>query len=48
MTKMTDSELCALIERESRQSIGCNDELQTERQRSMEFYLGEAKGDLAP
>src|SRR5690606_35350066 len=45
---MTDAELCALIDRQSRQAIGCDDLSQEHRQRAMEFYLGEAEGKLAP
>lgn len=45
---MRDSELCALIDRESRQAIGVDDVFATDRGRAMEFYMGEAKGELAP
>lgn len=48
MTKMTDGELCALIDRESRNSIGVDDYFAADRRRAMEFYLGEAKGELSP
>lgn len=45
---MRDSELCSLIDRESRQAIGVDDAFATDRGRAMEFYMGEAKGELAP
>lgn len=50
MTKreMTDSELVALIDQESRQAIGVDDKFATDRSRAMEYYMGEAKGELAP
>lgn len=46
--KMTDSELCALIDRQCENAIGSDDFYALQRQRAMEFYLGEAKGELAP
>ena len=45
---MTESDLIALIDRQSRQAIGADDLTAEHRQKAMEFYLGEAKGDLAP
>lgn len=45
---MRDSELCALIDRESRDSIGVDDYFQADRERALEFYMGEAKGELSP
>lgn len=48
MTTMRDSELCALIDRESRNSIGVEDTFAADRRHAMEFYLGEAKGELSP
>ena len=48
MSKMTDGELCALIDRLSRDSIGADDYYSQQRERAMEFYLGEAKGELSP
>jgi len=46
--KMDDSQLCAAIEKLSRQSIGVDDLTADQRQKAMEYYLGEAKGELAP
>lgn len=48
MTPMTETDLCALIDRQSRQAIGADDLTQEQRVKAMEYYLGEAKGDLAP
>lgn len=45
---MRDSELCALIDRESRNAIGVEDTFAADRRHAMEFYLGEAKGELSP
>lgn len=45
---MTDSELCALIDRESQNAMGYNDLLADARKKGLEFYLGEATGALAP
>ena len=45
--KMRDSELVNLIARESRQSIGVEDSFAADRERAMEFYMGEAKGELS-
>lgn len=45
---MRDAELCALIDRESRNSIGVEDYFAADRERALEFYMGEAKGLLAP
>ncbi|MFD0738245.1 hypothetical protein ACFQZQ_02940 [Lysobacter koreensis] len=46
--KMRDDELCNLIDREARQSIGVDDAFAADRTRAMEFYMGEANGELAP
>jgi hypothetical protein len=46
--KMTEAELAGIIDRESSNAIGWTDELTTARQRNLEYYLGEAVGDLAP
>ena len=48
MTAMTESDLIALIDTQSRQAIGADDLSADHRVKAMEFYLGEAKGDLAP
>lgn len=45
---MRDSELCAVIDRESRAAIGVDDVFANDRRKAMEFYMGEAKGELAP
>lgn len=45
---MTDTELCALIERESSNALGYNDLLADVRRKSLEYYFGDATGDLAP
>ena len=45
---MSDYELCAAVDKESRQALGYADEIASERRRALEFYLGEAKGELAP
>ena len=45
---MKDRELCSLIDTQSRQSIGADDYSADARSRAMEFYLGEARGELAP
>lgn len=44
---MRDAELCALIDRESRNSIGVEDSFAADRMKAMDFYLGEAKHGLA-
>lgn len=48
MATMRDGELCALIDREARDAIGVDDYFAADRERAMEFYLGEAKGELSP
>ncbi len=45
---MTDSALCALIDRQCDNGIGADDLFAQQRERAMEFYLGEAKGELSP
>lgn len=45
---MTDGELCALIDRQCENSIGADDFYAQQRRTAMEFYMGEAKGALAP
>jgi hypothetical protein len=45
---MTDAELCALIDRECRQSIGVDDMYSQDRIRAMSYYMGEAKYELSP
>jgi len=45
---MDDSTLCATIDRMSRKAIGADDLTESQRAEAMEFYLGEAKGELAP
>jgi hypothetical protein len=45
---LTDSELCALIDRQCDNAIGTDDLYAQQRERAMEFYLGEAKGELSP
>lgn len=45
---MDESTLCATIDRMSRKAIGADDLTETQRAEAMEFYLGEAKGELAP
>lgn len=45
---MDDDALCALIDRQSRQAIGADDLTEVQRAEAMEFYLGEARGELAP
>lgn len=45
---MDEKELCTVIDRQSRQAIGADDLTETQRAEAMEFYLGEAKGELAP
>lgn len=45
---MTEEALCALIETESASGIGAEDRLSRDRATAMSFYMGEAKGDLAP
>ena len=47
MTKMRDDELVNLIDRESRQSIGVEDSFSADREWALEFYMGEAKGELS-
>src|SRR5690606_28345346 len=48
MTAMTETDLIALIDAQSRQAIGADDLSADHRVKAMEFYLGEAKGELAP
>lgn len=45
---MRDSELCALIDRQCDNGIGADSLFAQQRERAMEFYLGEPKGELAP
>ena len=45
---MSDTELSALIEREASNSLGFNDLLADIRRKSLEYYHGDAEGDLAP
>lgn len=45
---MTESDLVVLIDKQSRQAIGADDLTSEHRVKAMEYYLGEAKGDLAP
>lgn len=45
---MSDDELCAYIEDRRRNSIGYNDTLKSDRKKSLQYYMGEATGDLAP
>lgn len=45
---MRDSELCALIDRQCDNGIGADSLFSQQRERAMEFYLGEAKGELSP
>jgi len=45
---MTDAELCTLIDRESKASIGVEDFYARDREKALSFYMGEAKGELAP
>lgn len=45
---MTESDLIALIDRQSRLAIGADDLTADHRTKAMEYYLGEAKGELAP
>jgi hypothetical protein len=45
---MTDAELCTLIDRESKASIGVEDFYARDREKALAFYMGEAKGELAP
>ncbi|HZF98252.1 MAG TPA: hypothetical protein VEY92_08425 [Pseudoxanthomonas sp.] len=46
--KMTDDELCRLIDKEAANAIGSDDYTSHQRARAMEFYMGEAVGELAP
>lgn len=49
MTKMTEQELLALTDQEMRQAVGYwSGKLANQRQKSLAYYLGEAKYDLAP
>lgn len=48
MNYMDDRTLCALIDGESANAVGSHDTLASKRRTAMEFYFGEAKGDLAP
>ncbi|WP_426355667.1 portal protein [Stenotrophomonas maltophilia] len=45
---MRDSELCALIDRQCDNGIGADSLFAQQRERAMEFYLGEARGELSP
>src|SRR6478735_7400699 len=45
---ISDSELCALIDRQCESAIGAEDFYANQRRVAMEFYMGEAKGELAP
>lgn len=45
---LSDSELCALIDRQCESAIGADDFMARQRRVAMEFYMGEAKGELAP
>lgn len=44
---MTDSELCALIDRQCQTSTGVDDLFAQQREFAQEFYMGEAKGELS-
>lgn len=44
----SDSELCALIDRQCESAIGADDFYAQQRRTAMEYYMGEAKGDLSP
>lgn len=46
--RMKDRELCAIIDREAKIAIGADDATSADRIKAMEYYLGEARGDLAP
>ena len=45
---MSDRELCALIDREARNSIGVEDYFSRDREKALQYYMGEAKGELSP
>lgn len=45
---MSDTELSSLIEREATNALGFNDLLADVRRKSLEYYFGDAEGDLAP
>lgn len=45
---MSDSELVSLIDKELSQAIGADDYTASQRAKAMEYYHGEAEGDLAP
>lgn len=45
---MADSDLCALIDRELSHSLGYADTFSDDRMRALQYYFGEAEGDLAP
>lgn len=45
---MSDSDLVALIDKELGQAIGADDYTARQRAKAMEYYHGEAEGDLAP
>lgn len=45
---MTDTELCALIDSESADSIGVEDYFAQDRRNALAYYMGEATGDLSP
>lgn len=46
--RMSDEKLAALIDHETTNSMGWSDELALDRQRNLEYYMGEATGELAP
>lgn len=46
--RMSDEKLAALIDHETTNSMGWSDELAQDRQRNLEYYMGEATGELAP
>lgn len=45
---MRDNELCALIDKQCANSLGVDDIYASNRRTAMQFYMGEAKGELAP
>ena len=45
---MSDDELAALIDKESAYAIGVNDQFAADRDEMRYFYMGEARGKLAP
>ena len=44
---LSDSELCALIDRQCESAIGAEDFYAKQRRVAMEYYMGEAKGELS-